>query len=48
MRFSTSKQLYINDHLEAHLGHKSFPRTLGTEDLVYGETRTHDLMVEGN
>ncbi len=34
MRFSTSKQLHIFDHLKAHLGYKSCPRTLGTEDLV--------------
>ncbi len=36
MRFSTSNQLHINDHLKAHLLYKSCPRTLGTEDLVYG------------
>ncbi len=46
MRFSTSKQLHINDHLKAHLGYKSCPKTLGTEELVYGGTRTHDLVVE--
>ena len=46
MRFSTSNQLNINDHLKAHLGYKSCPRTLATEDLVYGGTRTHDLVVE--
>ncbi len=46
MRFSTSKQLHIKYHLKAHLGYKSCPRTLGTEDLVYGVTRTHDLVVE--
>ncbi len=46
MRFSTSKQLHINDHLKAHLGYKYCPMTLGTEDLVYGGTRTHDLVVE--
>ncbi len=46
MRFSTSMQLQINNHLKAHLGHKSCPRTLGTEDLVYGGTQTHDLAVE--
>ncbi len=46
MRFSTSNQLHINDHLKAHLGYKSCPRTLGTEDLVYGGTRTHELVVE--
>ncbi len=46
MRFSTSKQLHSNDHLKAHLGYKSCPRTLGTEDLVYGGTRTHDLVAE--
>ncbi len=46
MKFSTSKQLHMNDHLKAHLGYKSCPRTLGTEDLVYGGTRTHDLVVE--
>ncbi len=46
MRFSRSKQLHINDHLSAHLGYKSCPRTLGTEDLVYGGTRTYDLVVE--
>ncbi len=46
MRFSTTKQLYINDHLKAHLGYKSCPRTLGTEDLVYGKTQTHGPMVE--
>ncbi len=48
MRFTTSKQLRINDHLKAHLGYMniSCSRTLGTEDLVYGGTRTHDLMVE--
>ncbi len=44
MRFSTSKHLHINDHLKPRLGYKSCPRTLGTEDLVYGETQTHDLM----
>ncbi len=47
MRFSTSK--HINDHLNllnAQLGYKSCPRTLGTEDLMYGGTRTHDLVVE--
>ncbi len=38
MRFSASKQLHINDHLKAHLGYKFCPRTLGTEDLVYGGT----------
>ncbi len=38
MRFSTSKQLHINDHLKAHFGYKSCPRTLGTEDLMYGGT----------
>ncbi len=42
IRFSTSKQLHINDHLKANLGYKSCPRTLGTEDLVYGGTQTHD------
>ncbi len=46
MRFSTIKQLYINDHLKAHLEYKSCQMTLGTEDLVYGGTRTHDLVVE--
>ncbi len=46
MRFSTSKQLHINDQLKAHLGYKSCPKTLGTEDPVYGGTRTHDLVVE--
>ncbi len=46
MRFSTSKQLHINDHLKAYLGYKSCPRTLGTEDPVYGGTRTHDLVVK--
>ncbi len=46
MRFSISKQLLINNHLKAHLGYKSCPRTLGTEDLVNGGTRTHDLVVE--
>ncbi len=46
MRFSTSNQLHINEHLKAHLGHKSCPRTLGTEDLVYGGTWTHDLVAE--
>ncbi len=46
MRFWTSKQLHINDHLKAHLGYKSCPRNLRTEDLVYGGTRTHDLVVE--
>ncbi len=46
MSFSTIKQLHINDHLKAHLGYKSCPRTLGTEDQVYGGTRTHDLVVE--
>ncbi len=46
MKFSTSKQLHINDHLKANLGYKSCPSTLGTEDLVYGRTRTHDLVVE--
>ncbi len=45
VRFSTSKQLHINDHLKAHLAYKSCPRTLGTEDLVYGRSRTHDLVV---
>ncbi len=34
MRFSTSEQLHINGHLKAHLGYKSCPRTLGTEDLA--------------
>ena len=33
MRFSTSKQSHINDHLKAHLGYKSCLRPLGTEDL---------------
>ena len=46
MRFSTSNHLDINDHLKAHLGYKSYPRTLGTEDLVYGGTRTHHLVVD--
>ncbi len=46
MRFSTSQQLHINDHLKAHVGYKSCPMTLGTENLVYGGTRTHDLVVE--
>ena len=46
MRFSTSKQLHINDHFKAHSVYKSCPRTFGTEDLVYGGTRTHDLAVE--
>ncbi len=46
MRFSTSKRLHINDHLKVHLGYKSCPRTIGTEDQVYGGTRTHDLVVE--
>ncbi len=46
MRFSTCKQLDINDHLKAHLWYKSCPRTLGTEDLVYAGTRTQDLVVE--
>ncbi len=46
MTFSTSKQLHINDHLKAHLGYKSCARTLGTEHLVYGGTRTYDLVVE--
>ncbi len=46
MRFSTSMQLHINHHLKAHLGYKSCPSTLGTEDLVYGGTPTHDLVVE--
>ncbi len=46
MRFSTSNQLHINDHLKAHLGYKSCPRTLGTEDQVYAGTQTHDVMVE--
>ncbi len=45
MRFLTSKQLHTNDHLKAHLGYKSCPRTLGTEELVYGGIRTHDLVV---
>ncbi len=40
------QQLHINDHLKAHLGYKSCPRTFGTEDLVYGGTRTHDLVVD--
>ncbi len=35
MRFSTNKQLHINDHLKAHLGYKPCPRPSGTEDLVY-------------
>ncbi len=43
---STSKQLHIKDHPKAHLGYKSCPKTLGTEDLVYGGSRTHDLVVE--
>ncbi len=47
MRFSTSKQLHIKDHLKAHLGYKSCPKNLSTEDLVYGGIRTHDLVVEG-
>ncbi len=46
MRFSTKKQLHINDHLKAQLGYKSCPRTLGTEDLLYGGTRTHDFVVD--
>ncbi len=46
MRLSGSKQLHINDHLKAHLGYKSCQRILGTEGLVYGGTRTHNLMVE--
>ncbi len=46
MRFSTSKYLHINDHLKAHSGYKSCPRTLGTDDLMYGGTRTHDVVVE--
>ena len=46
MRFSTLNQLHINDHLKAHLGYKSCPRTLDTENLVYGRTRTHYLVVE--
>ncbi len=48
MRFSTSKQLHINDHLKAHLEYKSCTRTLGTEDLVYGGARTHGLVVESS
>ncbi len=31
---------------QAHLGYKSCPRTFGTEDLVYGGTGIHDLVVE--
>ncbi len=46
MRFSTSNQLHINNHLKAHLGYESCPTTLGTEDLVYGGIRLHDLVVE--
>ena len=46
MKFSTSNQLHINDHLKAHMGYKSCSRTLGREDLMYGGTRTHDLVVE--
>ncbi len=30
-----------SNHLKAHLGYKSCEKTLGTEDLVYGGTRTH-------
>ncbi len=45
MRFSTSKQLHISDHLNAHLGTNLCPRTLGTEDLMYGGTGNHDLVV---
>ena len=46
MRSLTSNQLHIKNHLKAHLRYKSCPRTLGTEDLVYGRTRTHNLVVE--
>ncbi len=46
MRFSTSNQLHINDHLKAHLGYKSCSKTLDTEGLC-GGTRAHDFVVEG-
>ena len=47
MRFSTIKLLHINDHLKAHLGYKSCPRTLGAEDLeYYGGTQTNNPVVE--
>ncbi len=49
MTFSISKQLHINNHLKAHFMHleyKSYPRALGTEDLVYGGTGTHNIVVE--
>ena len=45
MSFSKSKQLHINDHFKAHLGYKSCPRTLGTQNQVYGVSRTQDLVV---
>ncbi len=43
MRFSTSKQLHINDHLK-HIWGTNL--ALGTKDLVHGGTQTHDLVVE--
>ncbi len=45
MRFSQAIKCIFYDYLKAHLGYKSCPRTLGREDLVYGGTRTHDLVV---